>query len=168
MWGNNLSAKSTVKYLGVELDQHLSGEYIARNAISNINNKVKFILRNTIFFNMKVKKMLTTALIQCHFDYASASWFSGLSQKSSQNFRYKTKFFKCVNMLPVNYRVDQLKLHIMFNINHRMAPSYLFCLRVRDRHSIGTRSREYDVVPRIRDPGSSTFAFTVAILWNAR
>ena len=51
-----LSAKSTVKYLGVELDQHLSGEYIARNAISNINNKVKFLLRNTIFFNMKVKK----------------------------------------------------------------------------------------------------------------
>ena len=39
--GTILSAKSTVKYLGVELDQHLSGEYIARNAISNINNKLK-------------------------------------------------------------------------------------------------------------------------------
>ena len=25
--------------------------------------------------------MLTTALILCHFDYASASWFSGLSKK---------------------------------------------------------------------------------------
>ena len=87
-----LSAKSTVKYLGVELDQHLSGEYIARNAICNIHNKVKFLLRNTNFFNMKVKKMLTTALIQCHFDYASASWFSGLSKKKSQNSRYyKTK-----------------------------------------------------------------------------
>ena len=52
--GTILSAKSTVKYLGVELDQHLSGEYIARNAISNINNKVKFLLRNTNLFNMKV------------------------------------------------------------------------------------------------------------------
>ena len=41
--GSMLSAKSTVKYLGVELDQHLSGEYIARNAISNIHNKVKFL-----------------------------------------------------------------------------------------------------------------------------
>ena len=90
--GTILSAKSTVKYLGVELDQHLSGEYIARNAISNINIKLKFLLRNTIFFNMKVQKMLTTALIQCHFDYASGSWFSGLSKKTSQNFRYyKTK-----------------------------------------------------------------------------
>ena len=70
-------------------------------------------------------------------------------------------------MLPVNYRVDQLKLHLMFNINHRMAPSYLFCPRVRDQHSIGTRSREYDVVvPRVRGPGSSTFAFTAANLWN--
>ena len=71
-------------------------------------------------------------------------------------------------MLPVNYRVDQLKLHLMFNINHRIAPSYLFCPRVRDQHSIGTRSREYDVVvPRVRGPGSSTFAFTAAKLWNA-
>ena len=87
-----LSAKSTVKYLGVELDQHLLGDYIARNAISNINNKVKFLLRNTICFNRKVNKMLTTALIQCHFYYASASWFSGFSKKTSQNFRYyKTK-----------------------------------------------------------------------------
>ena len=82
-----LSAKSTVKYLGVELDQHLSGEYIARNAICNIHNKVKFLLRNTNFFNMKVKQMLTTALIQCHFDYASASWFYGLSQKSKSKFQ---------------------------------------------------------------------------------
>ena len=80
--GRMLSAKYTVKYLGVELDQHLSGEYIATNAICNIHNKVKFLLRNTNFFNMKVKQMLTTALIQCHFDYASASWFSGLSQKN--------------------------------------------------------------------------------------
>ena len=47
--GTILSAKSTVKYLGVELDQHLSGEYIARNAISNINNKVKFLRRNNFF-----------------------------------------------------------------------------------------------------------------------
>ena len=70
----------------------MSGEYIARNAIGNIHNKVKFLLRNTNFFNMKVNKTLTTALIQCHFDYASASWFSGLSQKTSQNSRYyKTK-----------------------------------------------------------------------------
>ena len=71
-------------------------------------------------------------------------------------------------MLPVNYRVDQLKLNILFNINHGMAPSYIFSSRVRDQHSIGTRSREYDVVvPRVRGPGSSTFAFTAAKLWNA-
>ena len=71
-----MSAKFTVKYLGVELD-HRSSEYIARNAISNINNKVKFLLRNSlpIFFNMKVKQMLTTALIQCHFDNAHPPGF---------------------------------------------------------------------------------------------
>ena len=75
--------------------------------------------------------------------------------------------FKCVNMLPVNYTVDQLKLHLMFSITHRMAPSYI-PPRVRDQHSIGTRSMEYDVaVPRVQGTGSSTFAFTAAKLWNA-
>ena len=70
---------------------------------------------------MKVKRMLTTALIQCHFDYASASWLSGLSQKNKSQFqvlqnkvvRYLLNFtprthvgvneFKAVKMLPVNY-----------------------------------------------------------------
>ena len=31
--------------------------------------------------------MLTTALIQWHFDYASAAWFSGLSQKNKSKFQ---------------------------------------------------------------------------------
>ena len=70
--------------------------------------------------------MLTTAQIQCNFYYASASWFSGLSQKNKskcqvlQNkvVRYLLNLtprthvgvneLKCVNMLPVNYRGDQL------------------------------------------------------------
>ena len=56
----------------------------------------------------------------------------------------------------------------MFNIKHGMAPCYLFSPRVRDQNIIGTRSGEYDVVvPRVQDPGSSTFAFTAAKLWNA-
>ena len=49
-----------------------------------------------------------------------------------------------------------------------MAPSYLFSPRVRDQHSIDTRSREYDVVvTHVQGPGSSTFAFTAVKLWNA-
>ena len=101
--------------------------------------------------------MLATALIQCHFDYASASWFSGLSKKNKSKFqvlqnkvvRYLLNLtptahvgvneLKCVNMLPVKYRVNQFKLHLMFNINGAQLP---FPLRVRDQHSIGTRSRE--------------------------
>ena len=117
--------------------------------------------------------MLTSALILCNFYYASASWFSGLSKKKQVKILGITKQsceiftlsslrplvganeFKCVKMLPVNYRVDQL----MFNIYQR---SYPFSPRVRHWHSIVTRSREYDVVvPRVQGPGSSTFAFTV-------
>ena len=106
---------------------------------------VTFIIK---FLEYESKKMLTTALIQCHFEYASASWFSGLSKKTKSKFqvlqnkvvRYLLNLtprthvgvneFKAVAMLPVNYRVDQLKLNLMFNTNHGMAPSYLFYPRV--------------------------------------
>ena len=76
-----LADKYIVRYLETELDQHWSGNYIARKAISNINNKVNFLFRNTHVFNVKVNKLLTSALNQCHFDCASACRFSGLSKK---------------------------------------------------------------------------------------
>ena len=45
--------------------------------------------------------------------------------------------FRCVKMLHVNYRVDQLKLYLIFNINHRMTPSYIS--PAYEQHSIFTR-----------------------------
>ena len=68
MAGNVLSCQKTVKYLGVELDQSLAGDCIADKSISKS------------CFYIGRRKMLTAALIQCHFDYASSSWYSGLTK----------------------------------------------------------------------------------------
>ena len=118
-------------------------------------------------------------LIQGHFDYAPAFWFSGLSKKNKSKFQVLqnnvviylinltprthvgANEFKCVKMLYVYYRDDQLKLHFMFNINHRVAPSYLFVTRVRDQHWHTIKWM------MIWCPGSYTFGFTAAKLWNA-
>ena len=75
-----LSCRTKVKYLGVELDQSLAGDCIADKIISKSNSKLKFLYRQTRDVNLETKKMLTAALIQCHFDYASSSWYSGLTK----------------------------------------------------------------------------------------
>ena len=59
--------QTSVKYLGVDLDESLSGETIATKAVAKINNKIKFLYRNTKSFNLDTKKLLVSALIQCHF-----------------------------------------------------------------------------------------------------
>ena len=74
------------------------------------------------------------SLIQCHFDYASSSWYSDLTKKykamlqCTQNkvIRFllnapaRTHIganeFRKVGMLPVELRVKQLKLNLVHNI----------------------------------------------------
>ena len=83
------------------------------------------------------------ALIQCHFDYACPAWYSGLTKRMknrlqcAQNkiIRYVLNLspfthigldeFKIVKMLPVEYRVQQLKLNHMYDIVNGVAPDYM-------------------------------------------
>ena len=101
-----------------------------------MTNKLKFLYRNARSLDSKSKAVLTSALIQCHFDYACAIWYSGLTQT------FKTKLqivqnkiirfildlparshvgyveFSKAKMFPVHKRVEQLKMNHMFNIIH--------------------------------------------------
>ena len=69
-----------VTYLGAILDQTMSGASTARSIITMSTNKLKFLYRNARPLDCKSKAVLTSALIQCYFDYASAIWYSGLTQ----------------------------------------------------------------------------------------
>ena len=178
-------AHQGVKYLGVELDQTLSGSQIAEKIISRSNAKIKFIYRQTRNMDFNTKKLLVSALIQCHYDYASASWYSGLTK------RYKTKLqttqnkivrflldapprshigfneFSQVRMLPVDVRVNQLKLNHMYNIVHGTSPPYLTSSIQFGSARHNTRSGPYSVLtPSVKSFGLSSFYYTGAIIWN--
>ena len=45
--------------------------------ISKCNNKIKFLYRNANNLDKQTKMLLTSALIQCHFDYGSSMWYTG-------------------------------------------------------------------------------------------
>ena len=185
--GNVLSCRTKVKYLGVELDQSLAGDCIADKIISKSNSKLKFLYRQTRNVNLETKKMLTAALIQCHFDYASSSWYSGLTKKykarlqCTQNkiVRFLLKApprthiganeFRLVNMLPVELRAKQLKLNLVHNILNGTAPDYLntaFKL-TRSQHNINTRSGTMSLqIPHVKSFGKNTFNYTGILAWN--
>ena len=81
-------------------------------------------------------KLLAAALVQCHFDYACSSWHSGLTKKTKgklqvcQNKLIITvlklpprthldySHFKLLNWLPVDKRVNQLKLSHVHSVTN--------------------------------------------------
>ena len=51
--GNDIESKQQVTYLGLTLDQSISGNTIADKVVLQCSNKVKFLYRNANKFNMK-------------------------------------------------------------------------------------------------------------------
>lgn len=186
--GETISPVKSVKYLGVTLDDSLSGESIANSIISKTGARIKFLYRQAHFLNLKSRKTLCSALIQCYFDYCCSSWYSGLSQKMKnrlQVMQNKVGRFILnleprshigqpeldrVGLLKVAYRVKQLKLNHVFNIFHGSAPDYLCThfTKTSDFHKYNTRDSKYNfVVPRAQGQACNTFYKTAIQEWNS-
>ena len=132
-----------VKYLGLILDENLSGESIVHNILKKSSGRLKFLYRYSDILDLKARKTLCSALIQCNFDYASSSWYSGLSKGLKQKLQImqnKTikfilnlgnrthigcKEFDKINMLNVPDRVKQNKLDHVSKIWNGSGPEYM-------------------------------------------
>ena len=65
-----IEGTSSVKYLGIVLDQNMSCESIAANIIIKAGSRLKFLYRQGKFLDQNSRRTLCQALIQCHFDYS--------------------------------------------------------------------------------------------------
>ena len=70
-----------VTYLGCILDNKLSGESMATQALGKINGRLKFLYRKQKFFTYSMRRLLCNALIQPHFDFACLTWYTNLNKK---------------------------------------------------------------------------------------
>ena len=70
----------SVKYLGVQIDDDLSGSSIVKETIKKANTRLKFLYRNKNLIDFKCCKILCSALKQCHFDYSCSSWYPGINK----------------------------------------------------------------------------------------
>ena len=110
--------------------------------------------------NLASKRLLSSALIQCHMDYACSSWYHGLQNNLKhklQSLQNKTiRFvldltphshigyseFNRVNWLPDKFRVQQIVSTNMHRLVHGNAPLYL-------REGISRSRNDTPITPEI-------------------
>ena len=185
--GQTIEPASSIKYLGVQIDQHLSWEPMVESLIRKTTGKLKFLFRHSSYFNQTLRKTLCSALLQCHIDYCSTSWFTSLSKfhqhklQTMQNkmIRYILNLdsrdhvghhqFDMVNLLDVPNRARQLRLNHMFNIFHSLGPIYFNqnFTKISNIHSYSTRSRSYNFhIPKIGTYTKHSFFYQATLDWN--
>ena len=70
---NVIKQHSVVKYLGCLLDENMSGEAMTRMVLEKVNEKKKFLYRQSRYLSYPLKRMLCNTLIQPHHDFACCS-----------------------------------------------------------------------------------------------
>ena len=186
--GHTIKAQRSVKYLGLNLDDQLTGETIVNSIVKKVNGRLKFLYRQCSFLEEKLRKSICSALIQCHLDYACSSWYSGLNKqlkKKLQICQNKTvRFIKnlgphshigfseldSLNMLNVDFRVKQLRLSHVHKIFNETGPSYLsehFSKASNVHHHFTRGSTENFVVPSVRGVAATTFYLSAIKDWNS-
>ena len=64
------TTKTSVSYLGCILDGSLGGVSRANKVLGKVNARTKFLARKSKLLDKDSMRVLATALIQCHLDYA--------------------------------------------------------------------------------------------------
>ena len=185
--GQTVNCSKSVKYLGAILDENLAGESMAMHTISKINGRLKFLYRHQSVLTINLRKKLSIALLLCHLDYCSSSWYPNLTSKFKSKLqvmqnkiaRFTLKLparshigqveLNSVGLLNVSDRVCQLRLNNVFKINCGQAPHYLTANfnKLSDTHRYNTRGRRLDFhVPSVKGLGSKSFYYQGICDWN--
>lgn len=186
--GITVKSSPTVKYLGVKLDQNLSGQDIAMDIIAKSNSRLKYLHRQAENLNKQTKKILCTALIGSSLDYSVSSWYHGTSGplkkklQITQNkmLRYIKDWGPMVhvgqtelaseNLLNIETRAKQLGLNHMYKIYNNTSPHYLSTsfTKISQIHEHNTRQNNSNFfTPAVNNILSKSFHFSGIKFWNS-
>ena len=174
-----------VKYLGLKMNNTLSGESTVSDIVKKTISRLKFLYRNSKVLDLNTRKLLVSALIQCHFDYAISAWFNGLSKclrRRLQIVQNKVVRFVLdlgprthigqneldkIGFLNTGDRARQIMLNHMYNVFHQIAPSYMCNSFNLIRHQYATRYSQHSFsLPQFRGIDRYNFSYQGAIAWN--
>ena len=112
---HTIDSTTSVKYLGLNIDNILSGEIVVNSIISKVNARLKFLYRQSNCLSAKTRKNLCSALILCHFDYSCSSWYAGLNKGLKRKLQIsQNKVIRFINQLGPRTRITS---DILMNLN---------------------------------------------------
>ena len=179
-----IKSTNVVKYLGIHIDQFMKFDHIVDSIVNKVNSRLKFLYRNAKCLDMNTRLTLCTALIQCHFDYASSAWFSSISKtmlKKLQICQNKVVRFILnmeprtsitqeildkVKMLKVPDRVSQLRLNHVFNIANDLAPKYLSQNFTFNQGRTRSATNRNFIISSMSKCSNNSFVYSAIIDWN--
>ena len=139
----NIEQKQKVKYLGIILDDNLTGKSMVDSILTKINAKLRFLYRKRKFLDNDTRRLLCNSLIQPHYDFACSSWYPLLNKNLKQrlqvsqnkcirfclNLNYRDRIdinrFREINWLPVSKRVEQCICTLIYKFFHKNVPKYI-------------------------------------------
>jgi hypothetical protein len=137
--------------------------------------------------DLKSRKLLGNALVQCHLDYSISSWYHGLNKllKTKLQIAQNRLVRFILDMHPREHigqfnldaigfikmpdRAAQLTLNHVFNIKNMSAPQYLsnFFTAVSSRHNYNTRhSQNSFTITHVTGPTKGSFYHNATLNWN--
>ena len=183
--GREVKRVSSVRYLGVMLDENMSGKVQALSVVRKVASRLGFLYRSARLFDFRSRRMLCMALVQPCLDFCLVSWYVGLSSKlkgkldvlQRKMVRYVlgwgprthvgTGTLRELGWLVVSDRVRYFALLHAFRIRKGLAPSCLckYFVRVSEVHEHQTRGSAHDFHLSANDvPGG--FSYFSKIQWN--
>ena len=150
---------TTVKYLGVTLDQFLNFSDYVTSLVKKASAKVSFLYRHASVLDQYTRKLLCQSLVNSNLEYCSSAWYPGLSVSlrgkldviQRKLVRYILNLgprehvgdleILSLSWLPFPKRVRYFELVHAFKIKRGLAPSYLAInfRNITDVHSYGIR-----------------------------
>ena len=186
--GMAVNQVSTVKYLGVTLDQHFKFTEHVTNVIKRCAGRLNFLYRNSSVLNYNSRRILCNSLIQPYLEYCCSTWYSSISQNlrgrldviqrrmvrfiHSKDPYYHVSFhdLRGLSWLSIPDRVKFFKLNQVFKIRSGNAPRYL-CTSFQalaTSHSHNTRRSSLDFfISKELANSPHSFSFTAIKHWNS-
>ena len=78
--GSVVKRKSSVTYLGIELDVNLCFRDHVNKVLKKCAGRLGFLYRNSSFLSDNCRRILCNALIQSQLDYCCSAWYSSISK----------------------------------------------------------------------------------------
>ena len=178
---------TSVKYLGVTLDQYLDFSVHVDQMISKASAKLGFLYRNRLFLDFFARKLLCQSLIFPYLEYCAASWYCSLScglrealntfQRKCVRFTLnfdsrghvgKTEFCS-LSWLPFPTRVKYFNLVHAFKVRSGLAPGYLseHFTSVSRAHTYNLRQSSCNFSLAFCESPTGTFQRNAISDWNA-